>query len=532
MPTGQQHIIRRQVLRVDLRGTEAGALALQRRLSELCQGRVLLVLDRMLERTVPADEHWMFERLDVDAGAIDLDDLERGLADALSSAMEKRLRERAPAGSRLPAGATRRASDSRRSDSDSVHEAFLHFLKTGSLPWWFHLPAGKTLEQVVLASWRTARESPAEPTYFTRTIVDAIASVAAQKRLVRQFSPEFLEIVLTMLSPQGASALGEVLTTLGTLDIASGSIGTFSRQLWQVAFAGVAAGRSFTAAALVAECRRSLLHAEPHLSAPFERLERHWPGPPNAAGARGSAEAPAPLFHRQPGTPEAVAAARESADPAASSFHTRAGESLRRDAHDHDAHPEIRAPGEGGTQRAAEQAARSEAIERIDMKEGAYIGSAGLVLLHPFLPRYFEALGIAAEDRLLQPERALCLLHFLATGQRVAPEHELLLPKLLCNLPFEAPAELSIELTAAEEEESAALLDAVVRHWDALGGTSADGLRGTLLARAGKLSERADGDYLLQVEAQSFDILLDHLPWSVSIVKLPWMERQLWVEWR
>ena len=77
-----------------------------------------------------------------------------------------------------------------------------------------------------------------------------------------------------------------------------------------------------------------------------------------------------------------------------------------------------------------------------------------------------------------------------------------------------------------------ALLEAVVRHWDALGSTSVEGLRASFLARAGKLSERADGDYLLQVEAQSFDILLDRLPWSVSIVELPWMERQLWVEWR
>jgi len=472
MPTGQQHIIRRQVLRVDLRGTEAGGMAVQRRLSELCRGSVLSALDRMLERTVPADEHWIFERLDIDAGTIDLDDLETGLAEALTSATEKRLRERAPIGSIPGAGVTRRGSESCRSDDDAVHQALLHFLKTGSLPWWFHLPAGKTLEQVVLASWRSARESAALPTHFTDTLADEIGSVAAQKRLVRQFSPEFLEIVLTMLSPQGAGALGEVLAQLGTPDIAPGSIGAFSRHLWQAAFAGVAAGRPFGA--------------------------------------------------------EAAAAPREGAEAAAPSFRSRTDESPQRD---DDAHPEIRVSGDAGTLRAAEQAACSEAIERIDMKEGAYIGSAGLVLLHPFLPRYFEALGIAAEDRLLQPERALCLLHFLATGQRLAPEHELLLPKLLCGVPFETPVESSIELTAAEEEEASALLNAVVGHWDALRDTSADGLRASFLARAGKLSERSDGDFLLQVEAQSFDILLERLPWSISIVKLPWMARQLWVEW-
>ena len=152
-------------------------------------------------------------------------------------------------------------------------------------------------------------------------------------------------------------------------------------------------------------------------------------------------------------------------------------------------------------------------------------------MLHPFLPRLFEAVGIANDGKLLQPERALCLMHFLATGQRFAPEYDLLLPKLLCNVPPETAVEARIELTAAEEEEAAALLAAVIRHWDALGDTSVDGLRGTFLVRTGKLSRRG-GDDVLQVEARSFDILLDRLPWGIGMIQLPWMEKLLWVEWR
>src|SRR5262249_58799142 len=113
------------------------------------------------------------------------------------------------------------------------------------------------------------------------------------------------------------------------------------------------------------------------------------------------------------------------------------------------------------------------AIARIDLAEGVFIRCAGLVLLHPFLPRLFAALGITAEDRMLQPERAMCLLHFLATGQRAAPEYELLLPKLLCNVPLDQPTASRIELGATDEEEAVALLHAVIRHWDALGDTSA-----------------------------------------------------------
>ncbi len=151
--------------------------------------------------------------------------------------------------------------------------------------------------------------------------------------------------------------------------------------------------------------------------------------------------------------------------------------------------------------------------------------------MHPFLPQLFEALGIAAQEKLLHPNRALCLLHFLATGQTIAPEYELILPKILCNLPLEMPVESQVELTIAEQEEANGLLEAVIRHWEILRNTGIDGLRGTFLVRAGKISLRSDGDWLLQVEWKTFDILLDQLPWGIGIIKLPWMPRMLWVEW-
>jgi hypothetical protein len=168
----------------------------------------------------------------------------------------------------------------------------------------------------------------------------------------------------------------------------------------------------------------------------------------------------------------------------------------------------------------------------IDAGEGIYIENAGLIILHPFLPQLFTALGISAATELLQPQRALCLLHFLTTGQVIAPEYELILPKILCNVPLETPVESDVELTDDERKEADALLEAVIRHWEVLRNTSGDGLRGTFLLRHGKVSLRDDGDWLLQVEAQSFDILLDRLPWGISMIKLPWMEKMLWVEWR
>lgn len=151
--------------------------------------------------------------------------------------------------------------------------------------------------------------------------------------------------------------------------------------------------------------------------------------------------------------------------------------------------------------------------------------------MHPFLPRFFSVLNIAAENALLQPERALGLLHFLATGQATAPEYALILPKILCNLPLVDPVATNLDLTAAETARAIVLLEAVIRHWTVLRNTWPDGLRSAFLLRPGKVSFRDDGDWLLQVEASGVDILLEQLPWGISMIKLPWMNRMVWVEW-
>lgn len=158
--------------------------------------------------------------------------------------------------------------------------------------------------------------------------------------------------------------------------------------------------------------------------------------------------------------------------------------------------------------------------------------NAGLVILHPFLPRFFTALGVADGDELFDPSRALCLLHHLATGELTAPEHQLTLAKVLCDVPLDEPVEADVALTAAEAAEANTLLGAAIRHWASLRGSAPDGLRGEFLSRPGMLTADLDGGWLLQVESRTSDILLDQLPWGISMVQLPWMSRLLRVEWR
>jgi hypothetical protein len=163
-----------------------------------------------------------------------------------------------------------------------------------------------------------------------------------------------------------------------------------------------------------------------------------------------------------------------------------------------------------------------------------YVAHAGVVLLHPFLDRFFRTLGLVTEGRTLDATahrvRATHLLYHLVTGREQPEEHETALLKVLSGLPLRYPLVRELSLAQEDREEAERLLRAAVSHWDRLKNTSPDGLREAFLQREGKLSTRPDG-WRLVVEQRAVDVLLDSVPWSVSIVRLPWMASPLWVDW-
>lgn len=483
------HIISRELLEVAVQGTESEAFAVQERLMALCQERLNPALGDVFDRWTPADEHWTIDQLDIDAGTFDREGLERGFVEAVTRAIEQFLRERAPhpTNGRAPSRPIRSAGAIQRgTEARYLQRTFLYFLRTGVLPWWFDLPAGKTLEDLIREKWRAGELSDLGPGNFARLLAGEMHQPGVRPRLVRQFSTDFLEALLSGISREGAAAVREVLAKVGRRGLEAPILIRFAGELWVTALAIVLEGDKATADSVIAAFLTTAASSgEPRDPSLFERIAQLWPG------SKG-------LDHR----PE-----EKASPPGDLGRLTRSGP-LDRDRQD-----------------------QRDADAGLDLTEGVFVRCAGVVLLHPFLPQFFRALGVVVNDTLIQPDRALCLLHFLATGARFAPEYDLLLPKVLCNVPWDAPVDSRIELTEAEQEEAVALLEAVVRHWDALGSTSVDGLRGSFLVRPGKLT-RSGADDVLQVEPRSYDLLLDRLPWGVGLIKLPWMERFLRVEWR
>ncbi len=165
---------------------------------------------------------------------------------------------------------------------------------------------------------------------------------------------------------------------------------------------------------------------------------------------------------------------------------------------------------------------------------GLFVNQSGLVILHPFLQLYFEDVGLVEGDAFrdeVAQQTAIYLLHYLATGQTDAPEYELVLPKLLCGWSLNEPVARGLVLPDAALAEGENLLQAVIHHWQVLKSTSPDGLREGFLQRGGKLTRLDEGDWRLQVEQTAIDVLLSRLPWGFNVVKLPWMDSMLMVEW-
>jgi hypothetical protein len=167
-----------------------------------------------------------------------------------------------------------------------------------------------------------------------------------------------------------------------------------------------------------------------------------------------------------------------------------------------------------------------------------YIANAGLVLVHPFLPRLFQQLGLlgAGDDRarriddIEQRSRAVHLLQYLVDGRCDASEPELALNKLLCGIPLEAPVAPAHQPDAADLAQCDQLLQAVIGNWPNMQKMSPAALRETFFQRDGRLLLR-DGKWTVTVSRKTVDVLVDQIAWGFAIVLHPWMPTELTVAW-
>lgn len=171
--------------------------------------------------------------------------------------------------------------------------------------------------------------------------------------------------------------------------------------------------------------------------------------------------------------------------------------------------------------------------KELPLEQRFMVDNGGVVLLWPFLDRYFSLLGLQENGVFLSDShkwRAVHLLRYLSHGSIEAPESALLLNKILCGVDSAAPLEPAGPLTEHERTVSGQVLSAVTQNWSKLRNTDAEGLRSAFLRRNAQLLCE-EKHWTLLVERSALDMLLPSLPWTLGTIRLSWMERMIKVNW-
>jgi hypothetical protein len=481
--------IHRQVFDLDWRGN-AGDAALEGRVHRLVKEQLLPALDALFERMDGGDQVLRFDLLRIDLFLESTDFDERLSAQIVSKALESisLQLEHTHAANAVSTGAQPAAQDQsplRQSPAGRQIEWLIFYLREGYLPWWG--PCSNSAE------WRLQLDLlftlPADPTGWEALRV-SLAHDRVRQRLIHRFSDADLGLLLEKLW----AATGQ-----------GGPAG-----FWRLA---VAAGPP--------ALRRQIAGSEIDLNISF--FLKHTLAIMNATDGSSYKDA---LFRALAARDLAGSDQSETTQPSQKPPNGQDDSSSSKQRPDRP-RSDTAGPAEG---------------------EEIPIPMAGIVLIAPFLPTFFGRLGLwtpgtahkpAAGDELRAPAkpglddlpRCLALLQGMATTNQGREEFELVLLKLLCGIDIATPVPPAYALTAADNAAIEALLQAAIDNWSILKNTSVEGLRVSFIDRGGTLSRTAKG-WRLHMQPSSFDMLLQHLPWSIQYIKLPWMDNILQVDWQ
>ncbi|NTW50798.1 MAG: hypothetical protein HGB19_13920, partial [Chlorobiales bacterium] len=270
-----RHIIMQQTLDVALSGSESDGMALHRRLPDLCAQRIVPAIELVLNRYTPRNGFLTIDRLEIDAGSVSLGNLERELPRLVAQALEKVLQDM-PYTDRLGRAAM---TDNIRhkTEPESITEAFLFFLENGTLPWSFSAGSATELESIIQKAWREAEKTGSSIRNIKMALLETLRSPTARARLIRQFTPAFLETMLGILSSEGKKISIDIREIFERADIPKNQIKRLETLMWEQVFLRVASGKALTEALLIKEIKSRLTVSDLHEGKLETLLARYWP---------------------------------------------------------------------------------------------------------------------------------------------------------------------------------------------------------------------------------------------------------------
>ncbi len=159
------------------------------------------------------------------------------------------------------------------------------------------------------------------------------------------------------------------------------------------------------------------------------------------------------------------------------------------------------------------------------------IHNAGLVLIHPFLEPLFKTLKLTEFDAFVNRDAQIQAMYML---DEICPSNNngsiSPLSMILCGIT--STDQITSNANTIDnmmKDEVNHMLQATINNWDAVGNISIPVFIDEFIKKRGVLNEFEDS-HQLTLESKSTDILLERLPWSINLIKLPWMNKILSVE--
>ena len=174
-------------------------------------------------------------------------------------------------------------------------------------------------------------------------------------------------------------------------------------------------------------------------------------------------------------------------------------------------------------------------LEEDDNQDAILIKNAGLIILWPFFYRLFDKCGFIIDKKFKDDEsvqKSILMMQYLVTGSTEFKEHELVLNKILCGVPKNSFVDIELEIDSVHLELCESLLSGVLKNWEKLSNSSIETLRTTFLIREGILSQNEELDFNLNVIKGPFDMLIETIPWNISIIQTTFMKNRLIVDWK
>lgn len=540
-----QHLVQKQVFNIS-----APSLLLaqqwESRAANMLRHVITPCIEQCFNRFVKGDEVILLNRLEVDLGMLSADISDQQIRERVEAVVAAALQKIAPAAHTRqtadltkPFGAGEQEKEKfhnrRFSRREAMQECFIHFLVYGRLPWWAEP------DKMNKPEWNDEWIAQLGAAQYEYIIATLRRWKHSQERLVQQFSITFIEKLLERYNPE---LIHETSIGWSWIEKISRASSPALRKAYWTYVVSRCISDNVTGTQLVAALKYWL---EDHSGLKKELAKEIRTGQPAQPGTG----IPADAVMLKTLLTEAMELRLHKQGSASSNDHTglpngkQDADKKNNVAQISDATQEQTGRENRGTETAPSDTtgvAGTKNVSGNDMPgsrpegdvEALYADAAGLVLLHPFLPELFRMSDLWQTEGWVSGQAqhtAVLLVTWLGYGHTDIPEYNLIIPKLLCGMPWEETLDISIPLEDHHRQSGTELLEAVINHWSVLGKTSADGLREGFIMRRGKVEEKKDG-WLITVEKKAQDVLMGKLPWGISMIRLPWMkDTGVYVDW-